>query len=259
MSNLKVAVIQSDIEWNNKIQNQINFANKISQLPNDIDLIVLPEMFNTGFIMDMKNSASSADEIIEWLYQQIKHINAAIICSAATFAESGEVANRLYFVTSDKVIHTYDKNHLFIHAGEDKKYIKGHERKIVEYKGFRFLLTICFDLRFPVFNCNNHDYDILINVASWPASRAEHWNALLKARAIENQAYVIACNRVGQDANLLDYSGDSTIIDFNGIILKYQKDKETVLFAELNKELQNSHRNKFNFLLSQDNFTLNLL
>lgn len=257
MQNLKVAVIQSDIVWEDKQENYKNFAEKINSLGNDVDLIVLPEMFSTGFIMNPTTSPSNEEDVIEWMYSQVKGKNTAIVGSAATFTNSSKIANRLYFVTSNKEVFTYDKNHLFIHAGEDKKYVGGNKRKIIEYKGFKILLTICFDLRFPVFNCNKNEYDILVNVACWPESRRKHWQALLVARAIENQAFVIACNRVGEDPNF-KYSGDSLIIDFNGDILCHEEYKESILKATLNKDAQKEHRQKFNFLASQDNFTLHL-
>lgn len=258
MQSLKVAIIQSDIVANNKEQNYINFAKKIKQVVGNVDLIILPEMFNTGFIMDLNISASSQDDVLAWMYQQIEGTNTAIVGSAAIFSANNMVANRLLFVTGDKNVDVYDKSHLFRHAGEHKKYSQGHERKIIEYKGFKILLSVCFDLRFPVFNCNNNDYDVLINVASWPSSRREHWMALLKARAIENQVYVLACNRVGQDSNLLDYSGDSCVIDFNGDVIHHNNNDETILISILDKELQLEHRKRFNFLESQDSFTLKM-
>lgn len=254
MSKLKVSIIQSDIVWDNKELNYTNLEDKISKFDSDTDLVVLCEMFNTGFIMNPTNEASSQEDIIAWMYSQIKGKNFAIVGSAATFTDN-KIANRLYFVTPDKQVFTYDKNHLFIHAGENKKYSGGNQRKIIEYNGFRILLTVCFDLRFPVFNCNNNDYDILLNVACWPESRREHWKALLKARAIENQVYVIACNRVGNDPSL-SYAGDSMIINYNGDILVHEEFDEAILTAILDKEKQTEHREKFNFLASQDDFTL---
>ncbi|AJC48680.1 amidohydrolase [Allofrancisella guangzhouensis] len=256
MNKLTVAIIQNDIAWGNKDLNYAKLGQKIATLDQDIDLIILPEMFNTGFIMNPTSEASYEEDIVNWMYNQVKDRNSAIVGSAATFTDN-KIANRLYFVTSEKEVSTYDKNHLFIHAGEDKKYTKGDQRKIIQYKGFQILLTVCFDLRFPVFNCNNNEYDILLNVACWPESRRKHWQALLKARAIENQVFVIACNRVGNDPSF-SYAGDSMIIDYNGGILAYEEYKEAILIAELNRNEQIQHREKFNFLACQDNFTLHL-
>ncbi|QEO57371.1 amidohydrolase [Francisella marina] len=256
MSRLKVSIIQSDIIWDDKQANYRAIENKIADIHKETDLVVLCEMFNTGFIMNPTNEASSEEDIIKWMYNQVKGKNYAIVGSAATFTEN-KIANRLYFVTPDKQVFTYDKNHLFIHAGEDKKYTSGNNRQIINYKGFNILLTVCFDLRFPVFNCNNNEYDVLLNVACWPESRREHWKSLLKARAIENQAYVIACNRVGNDPSF-SYSGDSMIIDYNGDVLAHDEYKETILTATLDKNKQQEHRDKFNFLASQDKFTLHL-
>jgi predicted amidohydrolase len=254
MSDLKVAIVQTDIIWGDKQANYTNIANKISTISNDTDLIVLPEMFNTGFVMKPTNEPSYPEEISTWLYSQIKDRTCAIVASAATYS-GDSVVNRLYFVTSDNKVHTYDKNHLFIHAGEDDKYTKGTKRKIITYKGFRIFLTVCFDLRFPVFNCNNHDYDVMLNIASWPESRRNHWQTLLKARAIENQAYVIACNRVGSDPNL-SYAGDSMIIDYNGEAIVQASYTETILNGSLSSEKLNEYRTSFDFLKSQDEFIL---
>ncbi|MED7818526.1 MULTISPECIES: amidohydrolase [unclassified Francisella] len=256
MSNLKVSIIQTDIIWDNKPQNYKNIEKKLAQIDSDTDLVVLPEMFNTGFIMNPTNEASTQQDIIDWMFSQVKDKNYAIVGSAATFTDD-KIANRLYFVTPKKEIYTYDKNHLFIYAGENKKYSKGNQRKIVNYKGFNILLTVCFDLRFPVFNCNNNDYDILLNVACWPEPRRQHWQALLKARAIENQAFVIACNRVGNDPKL-SYAGDSMIINYNGDLLDHREYEEAILTATLNKNEQQKYRESFGFLASQDNFTLHL-
>lgn len=256
MSKLNINIIQTDIVWNDKALNYKNIEDKISKIDPNTDLVVLPEMFNTGFIMNPTNEASSQEDIIKWMYSQVKGKNYAIVGSAATFTED-KIANRLYFITPQKDIYTYDKNHLFVHAGEDKKYTKGHKREIIEYKGFKILLTVCFDLRFPVFNCNQNEYDILLNVACWPESRREHWMTLLKARAIENQAYVIACNRVGDDPNL-SYAGDSMIIDYNGDVLAHKANDEAILAATLDINKQKQHKEKFNFLASQDSFTLEI-
>ncbi|MED7788480.1 amidohydrolase [Francisella sp. 19X1-34] len=256
MSDLKISIIQTDIIWDNKQQNYNNLEKKLAQIDSDSDIVVLPEMFNTGFIMNPTNEASTQQDIINWMSKQVEGKNYALVGSAATFTDT-KIANRLYFVTPEKEIYTYDKNHLFIHAGEDKKYSGGNKREIINYKGFNILLTVCFDLRFPVFNCNNNDYDILLNVACWPESRRQHWQTLLKARAIENQAFVIACNRVGKDPNV-SYSGDSMIINYNGDILAHQEYQEAILTATLNKKEQQKHREAFNFLASQDSFTLHL-
>ncbi|GAB4221718.1 MAG: amidohydrolase [Francisella sp.] len=256
MSKLKFAVIQSDIVWEDKQANYKNLEGVIAGIDEDTDVIVLCEMFNTGFITNTIDTASYQQEIIEWMYSQVENKNYAIVGSSATYCDNN-IFNRLYFVTPDKQVYTYDKSHLFIHAGEHKKYSAGNKRQIISYKGFDILLTICFDLRFPVFNCNKNDYDILLNVACWPESRRQHWQALLKARAIENQAFVVACNRVGNDPNL-SYAGDSMIIDYNGDILAHQEFTPAVLYAVLDKEKQLQYREKFNFLASQDKFTLHL-
>lgn len=256
MSILKTAIIQTEITWCDKEANYKNLEEKISNIDKEVDLIVLPETFNTGFMMKPTKEASHQEDIISWMQTQIKNRDCAIVGSAATYT-SDKIANRLYFVTSAGGVYTYDKNHLFLHAGEGEKYCGGNDRKIIDYKGFKILLTVCFDLRFPVFNCNANEYDILLNVACWPESRREHWKTLLKARAIENQVFVIACNRVGKDPNV-SYAGDSMVIDYNGDILAHKDFDETILIATLHKNSQLKHREKFNFLKSQDDFTLHL-
>lgn len=256
MSNLKVAIIQTDIAWCNKEANYKNLENKIKNIDKEINLIVLSEMFNTGFVMNPTKDASNENDVIDWMKAQVIDRDCAIVGSAATY-KSDKIVNRLYFVTSTGEVYTYDKNHLFLHAGEGEKYCSGNDRKIIEYKEFKILLSVCFDLRFPVFNCNANEYDILINVACWPESRREHWKALLKARAIENQAFVIACNRVGKDPNV-SYAGDSMVIDYDGDILVHKEYEEVILTSCLDKKAQAKHREKFNFLASQDDFTLHL-
>ena len=254
MSSLKIHIVQLEIFWKDKNRNYEHIEGLLNNLP-PTDLIVLPEMFNTGFVTNpIATEASSSDEIINWMQSVSSKHGCAITGSALTKVESGLV-NRLYWVEHEGNNHHYDKHHLFLHAGEGNFYQAGKKREVIDYKGFRFLFTICFDLRFPVFCANNNDYDVLLNIASWPSARSDHWQKLLVARAIENQAYVIACNRVGFDPNC-HYSGDSAIIDYNGKIMVQNKNNEVILSSTLNLAQLNMHKEKFNFLVSQDKYKL---
>ncbi|WP_119328289.1 amidohydrolase [Cysteiniphilum halobium] len=258
MSSLKVAVIQSDIVWEDKFANYTHFEHIISTLET-CDLIVLPEMFNVGFTPNMNKAITDPHEIIAWLIKQAQHKSAAIIGSVVVLNDLQKAVNRLFFVTPQAEVYHYDKYHLFVLSDEYKLLSPGKSREIVHYKGFDILLSICFDLRFPVFNCNNNDYDLLINIASWPAKRRDHWRTLLQARAIENQVYVIGCNRIGTDGLGFDYSGDSLCIHFDGEI---QQDIAAyapgVLYHSFDKNHLDDYRKSFKVLASQDKFSLNL-
>lgn len=258
MSSLKVAIIQSDIAWEDKHQNYTHFEKIIAELA-PCDLIVLPEMFNVGFTPNMDKAITPEDEIISWLKHQAQHINAAIIGSVVVLNNMQKAVNRLFFVTPAGLVSHYDKCHLFVLSDEYKLLSPGQSREIVHYKGFDILLSICFDLRFPVFNCNDNDYDLLINIASWPAKRREHWRTLLQARAIENQAYVIGCNRIGRDGLGFDYSGDSLCIHFDGEIKQdIAAYTSGVLYHTFDKSSLDDYRNNFKVLASQDKFSLKL-
>ncbi len=259
MSNLTVAVIQSDITWENKEKNYQHFAEQIKAVDDSVNLIVLPEMFNVGFSANIKAALTEKKEIIKWMQTLSKQKKAAIIGSVITLNDSNQPVNRLYFVNEDGEIHHYDKRHLFVLSDEAKCLTAGNKRVIVKYKGFRILLSICFDLRFPVFNCNQKDYDLLVNIASWPASRADHWRTLAKARAIENQSYVVTCNRIGKDGNNLEYSGDSLCIHFDGNIKQdIPKNTPDILLHTFEKAPLDEYRQKFRVLDSQDKFELTM-
>ena len=256
MSSLRVAVIQSDLHWEDKQANYTHFAQKISELES-VDLIVLPEMFNVGFTPNLSIAITDQAEIIAWLYKQAHRQKAAIIGSVIVVNAHQKPVNRLFFITPEGKVSHYDKCHLFVLSDEYKILDPGKERIIISYKDFNLLLSICFDLRFPVFNCNNNDYDILINIASWPAKRRMHWRALIQARAIENQTYVIACNRIGQDGLGFDYSGDSQCIHFDGQIMsEIAPNTSGVLYHTFCKASLDDYRLKFQVLASQDKFTL---
>lgn len=246
---LKIVGFNQDIVWENPEEN----LEKISSVFKDIvaDVFVLPEMFTTGFCM--KSVGNLNQGVLLWMQDFAKSKNAAIVGSVA-FEENENLYNRMYFVKPDGSHDFYDKRHLFSFAGEDKFYKSGGNRKIVNYKGVRILLQICYDLRFPVFSRNRQDYDLIINVANWPETRVDAWEALLKARAIENQAYVFGLNRVGEDANNLKYCRSSHCFFADG--KKISIDEEDLTYASIDIEELEAYQNKFQFLKDADDFEI---
>jgi len=218
MSNIKITLVQTPLHWENPAANRTLLEQKIRAIEEPTEIIVLPEMFTTGFTMHPQNCAEPmGGETFEWMKKLAAEKNAVITGSIAT-KENGKYYNRLIWMQPDGTFYQYDKKHLFTFAGETENYTPGNKKVIVEYKGWKFLLTICYDLRFPVWIKNNYspetgfDYDCMINVANWPAARSHPWRVLLMARAIENQAFVIGLNRLGVDGNGVDHSGDSALI-----------------------------------------------
>ncbi|WP_348823966.1 nitrilase family protein [Flavobacterium aestuarii] len=253
---MKTALIQSSLIWENPIVNRNHFEEKIKGLDEDIDLIVLPEMFSSGFTMKPKNIAETMQgETVLWL-QSLAKAKKSAITGSLVIKENGNFYNRLVFIFPSGEIQFYDKRHLFTLAGEDKIYTAGKNKLIIEYKGWKICPLICYDLRFPVFARNVEEYDVLIYVANWPKVRINAWNALLKARAIENMCYTIGVNRIGEDNNKLEYNGHTQAINFLGDYLLDPAESEAVFIIELNKEELISARKKFNFLNDQDSFVL---
>jgi predicted amidohydrolase len=252
-SSLKVALIQSDLQWENTEDNLKSFSEKILQVDDDVDLIVLPEMFSTGFTMNVEGLAQNQDgATFSWMKEQAISSNSAIYGSFIT-EDDGEIYNRAYFFFPDGSFKKYDKKHLFTYAGEHKVFSAGKQRVIIEYKGWKIMPQICYDLRFPVWTRNDLNYDLLIYIASWPEKRKNHWNQLLKARAIENLTYVLAVNRVGVDGNDLTYSGNSQIIEYSGDVKCEAKEhKQEILSFVLNKDDQDAYRQNFGFLNDLD-------
>jgi predicted amidohydrolase len=255
MPNLKVTIIQPDIIWENKISNLLKYENDIKLITSNPDVIILPEMFTTGFTMENRLAETCCGYTTEWM--QIMSLKKdAHIMGSITIYDKGEIKpfNRLLCV-KDQSIEYYDKKHLFAYADEDKFYTAGNQRKIVTINGWRILLQICYDLRFPVFSRNQDDYDAIVYVANWPAIRSLAWKTLLQARAIENQCYVIGVNRVGTDGNGHVYSGDSQVIDPLGNVLCLSN-KPDVKDFELNEKCLHEVRNQLPFLKDRDLFEL---
>jgi predicted amidohydrolase len=255
MRNLLVTLIQCELDWERPEDNRRQIQTRIESLPQATDLIVLPEMFTTGFSMNaVKNAEHPGGATQQWLQSLAQTYDCAITGSIAVQVD-GNVFNRLLFATPDGVKH-YDKRHLFRMAGEDKRYRAGQKRVIVNWRGWRINLQVCYDLRFPVFSRNRGDYDLLLYVANWPATRSSHWRQLLIARAIENQSCVVGVNRVGSDANGLDYCGDSMAVASNGVILSDMKDKRDSVQLELSSQDLLLYRKQFPFHMDTDSFQI---
>lgn len=254
---LKVTLIQSDLIWENPKQNRINFEKRIASISENVDLIVLPEMFTTGFTMNAESVAETMQgETVKWMKQMAFNYDTAIVGSIV-ISESQKFYNRLLFIESSGVVSYYDKRHTFTLAGEDKVYAKGTERIIVNYKGWKICPLVCYDLRFPVWARNTDNYDVLLYVANWPKPRVSAWDALLKARAIENMSYCIGVNRVGVDGLNIEYSGHSAVYNVLGqempAIKSTKEQTETVV---LQKQHIKKYRSDLKFLDDRDEFTL---
>jgi len=256
-SMLKVAIIQKDLVWQDAEQNRVNLDAMFSEIE-DVDLIVLPEMFTTGFSMEPKPIAETMQgKTIGWMLNTAKRLDAAIVGSLI-IQDNGMFYNRMLFVYPGGEIKQYDKRHAFTLAGENKEYTSGKNKLIVDYKGWKICPLICYDLRFPAWSRNVDNYDLLLYSANWPKPRINAWNTLLKARAIENMSYCIGVNRVGVDAHNYEYSGNSVAIDYLGNELTaICEHKEAILYASLDKEEMYKTRAKLPFLEDRDTFTIN--
>ena len=252
---LKVAVIQTDLVWENPVQNQNNFSKKIKSIGEAVDLIILPEMFSTGFTMNASVVAETMQgETVKWM-QYVALKSEAVIIGSIIVIEDDKYYNRLLVVHPSEKIEHYDKRHTFTFAGEDKVFTAGTEKLIINYKGWKICPFICYDLRFPVWSRNTEDYDVLIYVANWPKPRINAWDTLLKARAIENMSYCIGVNRVGLDENKNSYSGHSAVYDCLGKqISNFNDNVDQIEIVTLSKEHLESIRKKLRFLDDKDSF-----
>ena len=253
---MKVALFQTKLAWEQPETNRKFIEEYFLNEATDFDLFVLPEMFTSGFTMHPeKISETMQGETISWLKKLAKLKNCAITGSLVIH-ENDNYYNRMVFVHPSGKIDAYDKRHLFTLAGEEKVYTKGNEKAIVNYNNWNICLQICYDLRFPVFARNVENYDLLLYVANWPKVRIMAWDALLKARAIENMTYTIGVNRIGTDANALEYTGHSKIIDFLGNEILSCESESGVFIIEIDKNQQTQTRQKMNFLNDKDAFQL---
>ncbi len=254
MQDLRIALVQAHQVWEDKQANLAHFSSLLAEI-DQVDLILLPEMFQTGFSMNAEQLAEemSDSSSIKWLKELALKKDAAVYTSMIV-REHDKFFNRGLFIEPTGVVTFYDKRKTFGLAGEDLTYASGSEEKIVEYKDWKLQLQICYDLRFPEIVRNriapnqSAAYDVILYVANWPARRSEHWKALLKARAIENQCYVVGVNRVGEDANGLSYSGDSVVVDALGAVNFCEAGNEEVKIVTLTKENLNATRELLPFL-----------
>ena len=240
-----------DIAWSNTSDN-VRKANAMIDDAPKADLYVLPEMFSTGFATCPEGIAEEeGSDTLSWMKRKAEEKDAAIAGSVA-ISSGGKYYNRLYFVKPDGSVAFYDKRHLFSYAGEDEHYTSGAERVVVEWRGVRIMLQVCYDLRFPVFSRNHGDYDMVVYVAAWPTSRIHVWDTLLKARAIENQCYVAGVNRIGSDPNC-DYCGHSVIISpYGKEIATCEEQMECTAQADIDMERLEAFRKKFPVLDDAD-------
>lgn len=263
MPNLKTTYIQSDIYWQDVDANLAMLEEKIWQINEQTDIIILPEMFNTGFSMDAKKLAEPMNfKTFRWMNQMAKQQNAAVVGSYIVKQET-KYYNRLYWIEPDGSFSFYDKRHLFRMGDEHLTYAEGKKRLVRNFRGWKILPLICYDLRFPVWSKNRYDqeadeleYDLLIYVANWPKPRTQVWDALLKARALENQCFTIGVNRTGSDGEGIAYDGNSTVYDFKGQSLNEITNKPSIQTVSLSKEDLDSFRKKFPVYMDWDRFTI---
>jgi len=254
---LKVVLIQAPLVWENPKANRDYFSAKIKEINKETDLIVLPEMFTTGFTMNVQPLAETMNgKTINWMKQNAAECGAALTGSII-INENGNYYNRLLFITPEGELFHYDKKHLFTLANEQDHFNPGAKKLIVDYKGWKICPLICYDLRFPVWARNVENYDVLIYVANWPEVRTKAWDVLLQARAIENLVYCVGVNRVGQDGKGFNYIGHSAVYDALGEIITTQNyETENVFQTNLSKVHLQEVRSKLKFLNDKDTFQL---
>ncbi len=261
MSTLSITTIQSNLVWEEKSANLRMLEEKINSIEEKTEIVVLPEMFSTGFSMRPEELAETMEgETVEWM-KRVSRENAIVLTGSVIIEEEGNYYNRLIWMLPNGQYGHYDKRHLFAYGEEDKHYSGGSKRFIASVKGWKINLLICYDLRFPVWARQQQkesgvEYDVLIYVANWPERRSHAWKTLLCARAIENQCYVVGVNRVGSDANNIYYSGNSLVIDPLGQVLYHMADEEDVNTIILQKELLDEARAKFPFWKDADPFNI---
>ena len=255
---LNVSLLQVNLSWENKTENLQRLTEKIERLPDTTDLIVLPEMFTTGFTMNAQVLAEPVNgPTLRWLKKMAADKQAAITGSYIV-TENGKFYNRLIWMKPDGKFDFYNKRHLFTLAKEHLHYQAGSQKIFPKIKNWKALPLICYDLRFPVWSRNTNGYDLLVYVANWPDKRSEAWKALLISRAIENQCYTIGVNCVGVDGKGYYYQGDSCIIDYAGKVIRHAAHHESILQAEIDLEAQKKFREKLPFLADQDHFSQNI-
>jgi len=253
---LSIALVQFDIAWEQIDRNLEKLELMVASLEHDIDLIVFPETFNSGFATASLMMAETADgKTIRWM-KELAVIKNCAVCGSLFIKEENKYFNRFCWVESNGNSYFYDKRHLFSMGGEDKLFTRGNKSLVIEYKGWKIFPQVCYDLRFPVWSRNINSYDLMINVANWPDARRKVWKTLLKARAIENQSYVVAVNRIGIDGNHIGYSGSSMVINPKGMIVFKANRSELIETVQLDYQFLYDFRKKFDTLKDGDKFTI---
>ena len=244
---MKIALLQSDLIWENPEANRVYFEEKINGINEPVNLIVLPEMFSTGFTMNPEEHAQTMDgEALDWM--KLASVN-KMICGSLAIAENGQFYNRFLAVLNGEIVFQYNKKHLFSYGNENEHYTAGNDCGTFEYQGWQIAPFICYDLRFPEWIRNSAGADLMLFVANWPAARMKAWNTLLTARAIENQCYVLGVNRVGDDGNGIKHTGHSQLIDFSGDHrVEPIENREQLVHAVIEKSPMTQFRERFPFL-----------
>jgi predicted amidohydrolase len=256
MPALAVSIVQADLQWHDASSNRDWFSNVLNEIEDNVDLIVLPEMFTTGFTMDAAAYAESMDGVsVAWMKKMAAEKNASV-CGSLIIAERNRFYNRFVCVDPTGQEITYDKRHLFRLADEQQHFAAGNKTVTFEINGWRICPMVCYDLRFPAWSRNRDNYDLLLYVANWPSRRHYAWETLLRARAIENLCYVVGVNRTGLDGNDVPYAGGSAIIDFAGQELANLNDKAGVVARTLDFESLQNFRNRFAFHKDADDFSI---
>lgn len=262
MSQLKITLIQTALHWEDKVANLRMLEEKIGSIREKTHIVVLPEMFSTGFSMQPETLAETMDgSTVQWM-KDVAAKKRVILTGSVIIEEDGAFYNRLIWMLPNGSLGYYDKRHLFAYAGEDKPYYRGSKRFIASVNGWKINFIICYDLRFPVWarqqpeEKGGAEYDVLICVANWPERRATAWKTLLQARAIENQCYVVGVNRVGEDGNGINHSGASSVIDALGEVLYQKENSEDIFTITLDKEALNTVREKLPFGRDADVFEI---
>ena len=254
---LNIVAIQANLTWVNPEKNRLYFEQVINKLTSNTNLVVLPEMFSTGFTMKPSSVSETMNgTTVSWMINMAKTYDIGIIGSMV-IQENNQYFNRAIFVHPSGHLEIYDKRHLFSLAGEDRQYTPGTNRIVIQFKGWRICPFICYDLRFPVWSRNTDNYDVLLFMANWPIPRIDAWDTLLKARAIENMSYCIGVNRIGEDENGYQYNGHTSAYNFLGEkVASTAEGNEDVLHCEISKTKLDEFRQKLNFLKDQDSFKI---
>ena len=254
MDQLKLLLIQSRLRWREPADNRAHLQSLVEEHDSGANIIIFPETFTTGFLGETAETDEGMDgETVRWM-KDLAEASGSVLTGSAAIDDNGR-RNRLLWVEPGGCVRYYDKHHLFAYVGEDERYVAGTERVVIEYKGWRICPQICYDIRFPVWCRNRKDYDLLLVVANWPGARIDAWSSLLKARAIENQCYVAAVNRVGKDGNDFEYPGASVVYDpLGATLVKLPEEEQCAAAASIDLAQLRAVREKMPFSREADRF-----